>query len=114
MIIVIPRRPPETINRRLRALHIVCTYRMVFELHVQEKNKAKCVSESYILSFVSGADPGFWERGGLIKIYTSGGGYGRGRAPSRDGKGSWGTLRAPPVGSGASPQPLFCFCVYFA
>ena len=23
-------------------------------------------------------------------------------------------LVAPPVGSGAMPQPLFCFCVYLA
>ena len=44
-----------------------------------------------------------WERGGLINIFTSGGGYGRGRAPSIDSK-----------GSGAKPQPLFCFCVYLA
>ena len=36
-----------------------------------------------------GADPGFWERGGLLNIFTTGGGggYGRGRAPSRDSKG---------------------------
>ena len=35
-------------------------------------------------------------------------------APSRDSKGSGGALIAPPVGSGASPQPLFCFCVNLA
>ena len=35
----------------------------------------------------AGADPGFWERGGLLNIFTTGGGYGRGRAPSRDSKG---------------------------
>ena len=35
----------------------------------------------------AGADPGFWERGGLINIFTAGGGYGRGRASSRDSKG---------------------------
>ena len=52
---------------------------------------------------VPGADPGFGERGGLINIFTTGGGYGRGRVPSRDSK-----------GSGAKPQPLFCFCVYLA
>ena len=34
-----------------------------------------------------GADPGFWERGGLIIIFKTGGGYGRGRAPCRDSKG---------------------------
>ena len=38
----------------------------------------------------TGADPGFWERGGLINIFKTGGGYGRGRAPSRDSKGVWG------------------------
>ena len=27
-----------------------------------------------------GANPGFWERGGLINIFTTGGGYGMGRA----------------------------------
>ena len=32
----------------------------------------------------AGADPGFW---GLINIFTTGGGYGRGRAPSLDSKG---------------------------
>ena len=44
--------------------------------------------------FSSGADPGFWEGGGggggLINIFKTGGGYGRGRAPSRDSKGVWG------------------------
>ena len=30
------------------------------------------------------ADPGFLEGGGLITIFTSGGGYWRGRAPSRN------------------------------
>ena len=35
----------------------------------------------------AGADPGFWERGGLLNIFTTGGGYGRGRAPSCDSKG---------------------------
>ena len=45
--------------------------------------------EYYIQRFEteSGADPGFWERGGLINIVKTGGGYGRGRAPSRDSKG---------------------------
>ena len=38
----------------------------------------------------AGADPGFWERGGLINIFKTRGGYGRGRAPSRDSKGVWG------------------------
>ena len=61
---------------------------------------------------MSGADPGFWERGGPINIFTSGGGYGRGRAPSRDSKGVWGSADSSPSGvwaSGAKPQPLFAF-----
>ena len=62
----------------------------------------------------AGADPEFWERGGLINIFTTGGGFGRGRAPPVTAKGSGGALIAPPVGSGAKPQPLSCFCVYLA
>ena len=54
---------------------------------------------------MTGADPGFWVRGGLINIFTTGGGYERGRAPPVTAKGSGGALRAPPVGSG----PLVCF-----
>ena len=54
------------------------------------------------------------ERGGLINIFTTGGGYGRGRAPPVTARGSVEALIAPPVGSGAQPQPLFCFCVYLA
>ena len=66
-----------------------------------------------------GADPGFWERGGgggggLINIFTTGGGYGWGRAPFRDSKGVWGCADSSPVGSRAKTQPLFCFCVYLA
>ena len=33
-----------------------------------------------IYDFTTGADPGFWERG-LINIFTTGGGYGRGTPP---------------------------------
>ena len=61
----------------------------------------------------TGADPGFWERGGggggggPINIFTTGGGPVTARA-------SRGALIAPSVGSGASPQPLFCFCVNLA
>ena len=40
------------------------------------------------------ADPGFWERGGLINIFTTGGGEGRGSVPSRDSKGVWGEAPA--------------------
>ena len=34
--------------------------------------------------------------------------------PPVTARGSGGVLIAPPVGSGAKPQPLFCFCVYLA
>ena len=47
---------------------------------------------------VTGADPGFWERGGLINIFTTGGEYGRGSAPSRDSKGVWGSADSSPSG----------------
>ena len=47
---------------------------------------------------IAGADPGFWERGGLIKLFRTGGGYGRGRAPSRDSKGVWGSADSSPSG----------------
>ena len=65
----------------------------------------------------SGADPGFWERGGPINIFTTGGGgvsppvtaRGSGGALIAPPVGSGGALIAPPVGSGASPQPLFAF-----
>ena len=42
--------------------------------------------------YVSGADPGFWKRGGggLINILTTGGGVREGACPSRDSKGVWG------------------------
>ena len=56
---------------------------------------------------ITGADPGFWERGGLINIFTTGGG-------PVTARGSGGALIAPSVGSGAKPQPLLCFCVYLA
>ena len=62
------------------------------------------------MSEYTGADPGFWERGGPINIFTPGGGYGRGRAPPVTARGSGGALIAPPVGSGA--PAAFCFCVY--
>ena len=62
----------------------------------------------------AGADPGFWEGGGggVSNIFTTGGGYGRGAPPPVTARGSGGALISPPVGSGAKPQPLFCFCVY--
>ena len=44
--------------------------------------------------------------GGPINIFTTGGGYGRGRAPPVTARGA---LLAPPVGSGALPQKLFAF-----
>ena len=40
----------------------------------------------------TGADPGFWERGGLINIFTAGGGY----ASSRDSKRVWGSADSSP------------------
>ena len=49
--------------------------------------------------------------GGLINIFTTGG---RGRAPPVTARGSGGAVIAPPVGSGAKPQPLSYFCVYEA
>ena len=49
-------------------------------------------------------------KGGLINIFTTGGGM----PPPVTARGSGGALIAPPVGSGAKPQPLFCFCVYLA
>ena len=64
----------------------------------QDENPASCGKSVYECIFhahsnmlyitrISGADPGFWERGGLLNIFTTGGGHGRGRAPSRDRKG---------------------------
>ena len=50
------------------------------------------------ISDVTGADPGFWERGGLINIFTTGGGYGRGISPSCDSKGVWGSADSSPSG----------------
>ena len=38
-----------------------------------------------------------WERGGPINIFTTGGGYGRGRASLVTARGSGGALLAPPV-----------------
>ena len=35
--------------------------------------------------------------------------WGRGRAPPVTARGSGGALIAPPMGSGAKPQPLFAF-----
>ena len=46
----------------------------------------------------AGADLGLWKRGGLINIFTTGGGYGRGRAPSRDSKRVWGSADSSPSG----------------
>ena len=57
------------------------------------------------------ADPGFWERGGLINIFTTGGGYGKGSAPSRDSKGVWGGADSSPSAwvLGRSPSRFFAF-----
>ena len=57
-----------------------------------------------------GADPGFWERGGSNKyIHNWGEGTRGGVPPPVTARGSGGALIAPPVGSGAKPQPLFAF-----
>ena len=40
----------------------------------------------------------FGKGGGLINIFTTGGGYGRGSAPSRDSKGVWGSADSSPSG----------------
>ena len=64
----------------------------------------------YMNGIHSGADPGFGKGGGPINVFTTGGGHGRGRAPSRDSKGVWGSADSSPSGvSGAKPQPLFAF-----
>ena len=52
----------------------------------------------YVYSTVAGADPGFWERGGLLNIFTTGGGYGRGRAPPVTARGFWGSADSSPSG----------------
>ena len=53
----------------------------------------------------AGADPGFWERGGLINIFTTGGGGGGGggggACPLRDSKGVWGSADSSPVAPAA-------------
>ena len=64
--------------------------------------------------YITGADPGLWERGGPINIFTTGGGNGRGRAPSRDCKGVWGSADSSPSGVWGGAPAAFCFCVYLA
>ena len=59
---------------------------------------------------IPGAETGFWERGGLINIFTTGGeGTGGGVPSPVTARGYGGTLIAPSVGFGAKPQSLFCF-----
>ena len=41
----------------------------------------------YLVQGVQGRIQDLGKGGGLINIFTTGGGYGRGRAPSRDSKG---------------------------
>ena len=55
-----------------------------------------CVDYPYGGMGLQGRIQHFGRGGGLITIVTSGGGYGRGRAPPVTAKGSW-----------AKPQPLF-------
>ena len=45
-------------------------------------------------------------------MHNWGEGTGGGVPPPVTARGFGGAVIAPPVGSGASPQPLFCFCVY--
>ena len=59
-----------------------------------------------LLEVVAGADPGLWERGGPINIFTTGGG---GVPPPVTARGSGGALLDPTVGSGAKPQKLIAF-----
>ena len=64
----------------------------------------------------------FGKGGGVINIFRTGGGGGGGGGGGTGGgvlppvtaRGSGGALIALSVGSGAKPQPLFCFCVYLA
>ena len=59
-------------------------------------------------------DQGFGKGGDTIKIFTTGGGYARGRAPSRDSKGVWGSANSSPSGVWGEAPAAFCFCVYLA
>ena len=63
---------------------------------------------------MAGADPGLWERGGPINKFSTGGGYGRGRAPSRDSKEVWGSAANSPSGVWGEAPEAFCFCIYLA
>ena len=49
---------------------------------------------------LTGADPGFWERGGSINIFTSGGGYGGGVPLPVTARVSGGALIVPQRGLG--------------
>ena len=48
--------------------------------------------------FHPGADPGFWERGGLINIFTAGEGTGGGVPPPVTARGFWGSADSSPSG----------------
>ena len=50
-------------------------------------------------------------KGGRINIFTTGGGYGRGRAPSRDSKGVWGSADSSPSGVWA-PAAFLLLCLF--
>ena len=64
----------------------------------------------YDLLYLTGEDPGFWERGGSDKyIHNWGEGTGGGVPPPVTARGFWGSADSSP-----EPQPLFCFCVYLA
>ena len=75
------------------------------------------VASKYIILtnlHVQGRIQGFGKGGGPINIFTTGGGYGRGRAPSRDSKGVWGSVDSSPSGVWGEAPAAFCFCVYLA
>ena len=55
--------------------------------------------KAWISANQAGADPGFWERGGPMNIFITGGGTGGGVPPPVTVRGSGGALIAPPVGS---------------
>ena len=56
----------------------------------------------------------FGKGGGLITIFTSGGGYGGGVPSPVTARGAGGTLIVPPVEPGMKPLPLFLLLRLFS
>ena len=85
---------------------------MVFKAILYNNTTLTCITQTILwlcdnACIYAGADPGFWERGGLINIFTTGGGYGRGISPSCDSKGVWGSADSSPSGVwGEAPAAL--------